>query len=125
MLPAFLLPETVSRQDGLGPAIPLGDGAGKTLLATLGIIRVLEQESLDFSIWGSADGENWGLQPLVTFPQKFYCGTYSMVLDLTKNTNIRYLQARWKMKRWGRGDPSPMFGLYVFLAQVNVATAVA
>ena len=34
MLPDFLLPETVARQDGTGPAIDVGNAAGKALLLT-------------------------------------------------------------------------------------------
>ena len=83
MLPNFLLAEHVVRQNGSGPPTELGDSAGQVLCVTLGINRILEQESIDLSIWGSADGENFGDKPIASFPQKFYCGVYTLTLDLT------------------------------------------
>jgi hypothetical protein len=119
MVTAFLVPELVSREDGAGPALDLGVAAGKSVLLTLGITRIIEQESLDLSIWGSADGQNWGAKPLHSFPQKFYCGTYSLLVDLSDKPEVRYLQARWKMGRWGRGELKPLFGFYVFAEEVG------
>src|SRR6266852_3109836 len=98
MLSKFFLPETVARVDGSGAAIALKAASGTPLLLTLGITRILEQESLDVSIWGSADKANW--QPMAAFPQKFYCGTYSTFLDLSRRPEIRYLRAQYKMGRW-------------------------
>ena len=60
----FLLPETVVREDGAGYAVELATAQGKALEITLGITRILEQESLDVSIWGSVDGSDWGTKPL-------------------------------------------------------------
>jgi hypothetical protein len=114
MLPNFLLPESVLREDGSSPSVPVGDAKGKLVSLTLGITRIIEQESLDVSIWGSSDGTNWGTKPLLTFPQKFYCGTYTLLLDLTEYPDVEYLRVQWKMNRWGRGEPKPMFGFYVF-----------
>ena len=122
----FLIPETVVREDGSGTAIDLGSAQGKALLVTLGITRILEQESLDVSIWGSVDGSEWGTKPLLAFPQKFYCGTYSTLVDLSGNPDLKYLRVHWKMSRWGRGEPSPMFGFYVFAEETSSAlTSVA
>jgi hypothetical protein len=59
MVPAFLFPENITREDGCGAEIPLASDHGKPLLLTLGITRILEQESLDVSIWGSNDGNMW------------------------------------------------------------------
>jgi len=117
MLPQFLLPETTVREGGAGPNLPLGEYESGTLILTLGITRIIEQESIDLSIWGSADGTDWGSKPLVSFPQKFYCGTYQIVLDLSGHAGIRYLRAKWQVNRWGRGSPKPLFGIYLF-AQV-------
>ncbi|MCP5117755.1 MAG: hypothetical protein GY953_43590, partial [bacterium] len=77
-LPNFLLPESVQRANGESDVVELGTAAGELLVLTLGITRIIEQESLDVSIWASADGENWGDKPLVAYPQKFYCGTYTI-----------------------------------------------
>jgi hypothetical protein len=113
MLPQFLLPETTVREAGQSPDIDLGETQTGTLVLTLGITRILEQESLDVSIWGSPDGADWGNKPLVAFPQKFYCGTYQILLDLAIRP-ARYLRAKWQVNRWGKGDPKPLFGVYLF-----------
>jgi hypothetical protein len=114
MLPAFLVSETVVREEGSGPILELGPCQGKPLLLTLGITRIIEQESLDVSVWGSPDKATWGDKPLLVFPQKFYCGTYQLPLDLTANPEVKYLRAQWKVSRWGRGDPTPLFEFYLF-----------
>ncbi len=123
-LPNFLVPEGVQRTDGESDAFELGDWKGKTLLLTLGITRIIEQESLDVSIWGSPDGIHWGDKPLVSFPQKFYCGTYTLAVDLSKSPEVAFLKARWKMSRWGRGDPKPLFGFYLFAEELAGGVAV-
>ncbi len=110
----FLLPETTVREDGAGPAIGLGTAKGTLIDITLGITRIIEQESLDASIWGSADGVNWGSKPIAQFPQKFYCGTYSLQVNLGAHADVAFLQVRWKVNRWGHGGTPPLFGLYVF-----------
>lgn len=120
MLPNFLLPEQIIRQNGTGPALDLGSKAGSVLTITLGINRIIEQESLDLTIWGSTDGENWGTKPICGFPQKFYCGVYSLILDLTDNPEIKYIRCEWKVSRWGRGEPTPLFGVYVFAETAKV-----
>ncbi len=123
MLPNFLIPETIARQDGTGSPVPLAGAVGKPLLLTLGITSILEQESLDVAIYGSADGETWSDKPLVAFPQKFYCGTYSLLLDLSEHADTRCIRVQWKMNRWGRGEPKPLFGFYVFAQEAaNVVT---
>ena len=117
MLESFLLPEAVVREDGAGPELRLDAAKGRLLLLTLGITRIIEQQSLDLSIWGSADRTDWGQKPLLSFPQKFYCGTYQMLLDLTQRPDVEYLQARWKVNRWGHSPQKPLFGLYVFVEE--------
>jgi len=124
MLPSFLLPEAVIREDGEGPAIGLGPSQGKPLLLTLGITRIIEQESLDVSIWGSADEADWGAKPLASFPQKFYCGTYQFLLDLSDHQDVAFLKAKCKVARWGRGEPKPLFGAYLFAQETEPRLAV-
>ena len=119
MLPEFLLPETTVREAGSGPVMSLGSEQGGTLILTLGITRIIEQESLDLSIWGSTDGSDFGSKPLATFPQKFYCGTYQILIDLSEKPEIKHLRAKWQVNRWGKGDPKPLFGLYLFAQQMN------
>lgn len=114
MAPDFLVPETTIHEKGSGPVLELGEAQGKLLLLTLGIVDIVEQESLDISIWGSADGEQWGDKPLRAFPQKFYKGTYHILLDLSPHPEVRFLRAEWKVNRWGVGSHTPMFRFYVF-----------
>jgi hypothetical protein len=114
MLPEFLIEETTVRETGTGPAVDLGENRGETLILTFGITRIIEQESIDLSIWGSADGADWGSKPLAAFPQKFYCGTYQILVDLSVRPEARYLRAKWTMNRWGKGDPKPLFTIYLF-----------
>ena len=116
----FLLPESVAREDGAGAEIALETYCGKPLLLTLGIDLTVEQESLEISVWGSPDKRAWRL--LQTFPQKFYCGTYSLPLDLTRHPDVRYLRAQWRMNRWGAGK-SPVFGFSLAAQQALVRTA--
>jgi hypothetical protein len=120
MFSKVLLPESVTRQDGAGPEIALG-GYGKSLQLTLGITRIIEQESLDVSVWGSPDGRQW--QELAAFPRKFYCGTYSLVLDLTRHPGISYLRAQWKMGRWDLEQRKPLFGFYLQAEDVKLKHA--
>ncbi len=117
----FLVPETKIEANGAGPALALGPSAGRTLLLTLGITKILEQQSLDVSIWGSVDGSDWGPKPLLSFPQKFYVGSYTLLLDLSDKPEIQFLQARWTVNRWGVGSTKPMFLIYIF---VEVASGV-
>jgi hypothetical protein len=124
MLPNFLIPESEIRQDGTGPEVSLESSQAKLLLITLGVTRVIEQESLEVSIWGSPDKTNWGTKPLVTFPQKFYCGTYEVQLDLSERADVQFLRAKWKVNRWGRGEAKPLFDVYAF-AQVSESRAAA
>src|ERR1039458_1760348 len=55
----------------------------------------------------------WGAKPLVSFPQKFYCGTYQIVLELGDHPAVRFLRAKWLVNRWGKGEPKPLFTLYL------------
>jgi hypothetical protein len=123
MVSKFLLPESVARQDGAGAEIALEADRGKPLLLTLGIHCTVEEESLEISVWGSPDKRNWKL--LQVFPQKFYCGTYSLPLDLKCHPEVRFLKAQWRMNRWGAGETPPLFGfsLAARLAKVHVAGA--
>jgi hypothetical protein len=125
MLPNFLLSENIARSDGTGPETDLGPKRGKLLVLTLGITRILEQESLEVSVWGSTDGESWGSRPLASFPPKFYCGIYSILLNLVSRPDVRFLRVQWKMSSWSRQEFTPMFGFYLYTeesgARMNAA----
>ncbi len=108
MLPQYLLPKTVAREAGIGAEIR---PEANVIRLTLGITRIVARESLEVSIAGSLDGENWRL--LAAFPQKSYCGTYQMVLDLTRHRDVRYLRAEWKMGRWMHDERTPLFEFYI------------
>jgi hypothetical protein len=125
VLSAFLVPESVVREEGASPALDVGSSQGKSLTLTLGITRIIEQETLEVSIWGSADQTNWGAKPLLAFPQKFYCGVYQLPLDLSSNPEIRFLRAQWKVGRWGRGTPAPLFGIYVVAQETSESVMTA
>ena len=127
MLPNFLLPESIARSDGMGPEIDLGSKRGKLLVLTLGITRILEQESLEVSVWGSTDGENWGPRPLATYPPKFYCGIYSILLNLVSRQEVRFVRVQWKMSKWSRQEFTPMCGFYLYTeeSEARVGAAVA
>ena len=117
----FLVPEIQVGENGTGPVLELGSAAGGTLLLTLGIAKIVEQESLDVAILGSTDGADWPAKLLAAFPQKFYAGAYSILLDLSAHPEIRYLRAKWQVARWGVGSTKPMFTFYVFAEPVSAA----
>jgi hypothetical protein len=114
MLPNFLVEEQSADKDGAGPVVALEEAAGKTVALTLGILDVKEQQSLDVQVFGSADGAEFGPKPLTSFAQQFYKGISTTTLDLSATPEVRYLQARWKVGRWGHSTDGPMFRFYVF-----------
>ena len=119
MVPAFLFPEGIAREDGHGAETSLDNLRGQPLLLTLGVTRILEQASLDVSIWGSADGKEWSAKPILGFPQKFYCGTYQILLDLTRHPDVKFLRVKWSAQRWGKGETKPLFGFYIFAQEMK------
>jgi len=119
MLDTFLVPEkTAVSAKGDGPAIDVSGAAGHVFLLTLEITRIIEQESLEVSIIGSADGATWGAKPVVSFPQKFYCGQTPLLLDLTAHPDVKFVKAHWEVARWGRGVEIPMFEFGVRLKEI-------
>jgi hypothetical protein len=111
--------ETVVETNGASPPYELGVLAGKLVLIVLRITEVIEQESLHISIWGSADGQDWGPEALFWFPQKFYRGVTPAALDLRECPEIRFLQAQWEVNRWGRGYPRPYFAIAVEIQEFS------
>jgi len=125
MLPTFLLPESIAQADGTGPEFDLGSKRGKLLVLTLEITRIIEQESLDVCVWGSPDGEKWSHQPIAVFPPKFYCGIYSILLNLVAKPDIRFVRVTWKMSRWSKRETILMFGFYVYAEESGARFSVA
>ena len=117
-----LLSQCLERADGTGPTIDLGHDRSSLLVISMSINHVIENERLTLSIWGSADGNDWGNKPLISFPPKSYCGIYSTFLNLTLYPDVRYLRAKWSMARCGRGEWAPLFGFQVS-AQKSAACA--
>jgi hypothetical protein len=94
-------------------------GAGnRVFLLSLNITEIIEQESIDVSVFGSADGAAWGPKPLTYFPQKFYRAEHPMLLDLTGQPTVKFLRAHWEVARWGRGTETPMFKFGVSIREV-------
>ena len=119
MMDTFLVPEkTTIQAKGDGPAVDVSGAGSRVLLASLNITQVIEQESLDVSIWGSADGSNFGSKSVASFPQKFYRGTHPLLIDLRATPEIKFLRAHWEAARWGRGVETPSFEFQVALKEV-------
>jgi hypothetical protein len=119
MLDAFLVPSsTTVMAKGDGPTLDLGAASQRVFLLTLHITRILEQQAIDVSIFGSADGATWATKSLAAFPQKFYRGEHPLLLDLTKQQEVKFLRAHWEVNRWGRGPETPMFEFHVSLKEV-------
>ena len=119
MLEAFLVPEkTTVTAKGDGPTIELKPSDGRVFLLTLAITDIIEQESLDVSIFGSSDGAAWDAKPIVAFPQKFYREETPLLLDLAARPEVKFIRAHWEVARWGRGTETPMFEFHVTLREV-------
>jgi len=95
--------------NGDGEPLNISASETRTFLCRLTISDQIEQESLDVSIWGSADGRDFAKKPLLKLPQQFYRGTTKMVLDISLRTEVTFLRAKWELNRWGRVSPAPMF----------------
>ncbi len=106
---ALVPADTVVEANGEGEVFEVPPGGARVFVVQMDIAETVEQESLDLSIWGSADGATWGAMPLVKFPQRFYRGSTRMALDLTHGPEVRFIRARWEVNRWGRGRPLPRF----------------
>jgi hypothetical protein len=119
MIDTFLVPETNRvTAKGDGPTVDVSGASGRVFLLTLDITNVVEQESLDVSIFGSPDGTTWGAKPIDKFPQKFYRGQHPLLLDLSGAAETRFLRAHWEVNRWGRGDATPLFEFHVTMKEV-------
>src|SRR5258708_34037293 len=94
---------------GDGPAVDLSAATSRVFLVTLEITKIIEQESLDISVYGSADGTTWGAKSIAAFPQKFYCGESPLLLDMSAHGDVKFIRLHWEVARWGRGTETPMF----------------
>ena len=110
--------QTVVSAKGDGAAVDVSAAANRVFLVTLAITKIIEQESLDVSIFGSPDGTTWGAKSIAAFPQKFYDGDSPLLLDLTAHADVKFVRAHWECARWGRGTETPMFEFGVTLKEV-------
>ncbi|HVO82621.1 MAG TPA: hypothetical protein VMT28_17970 [Terriglobales bacterium] len=119
MIDTLMVPEkTVVNAKGDGPVVDVSGAASRVFLSTLNITNIVEQESLDVSIQGSADGTAWGSKAIASFPQKFYRGQHPLLLNLNGQADIKFVRAHWEVGRWGRGTETPMFEFHVTLKEV-------
>ena len=109
---------TIVTTKGDGQAVEVSGASNRVFLVTLSIAKIIEQESLDVSIFGSADGAAWEPKSLAAFPQKFYTEESPLLLDLTASPNIKFVRAHWEVARWGRGAETPMFEFGVAMKEV-------
>ena len=110
--------KTVVTAKGDGPTVEVSAAVSRVFLLTLEITDIIEQESLDVSVYGSADGTAWSPKPIVAFPQKFYREQSVLLLDLTAHPDVKFVRAHWDVARWGRGTEAVMFEFGVTLREV-------
>src|SRR5258708_3438010 len=116
----ILIPsKTVVSAKGDGSAVDVSGATERVFLVVLEIMKIIEQEALELSVYGSADGVAWGPKPIVTFPQKFYCEQSPMLLDLDTHPDVKFVRAHWDVARWGRGSETPMFEFGATLSGVS------
>jgi len=110
--------KTVVNAKGDGAAVDVSAATSRVFLLTLEITNIIEQESLDVSVYGSADGAAWSPKAVVAFPQKFYREQSVLLLDLTAHPDVKFVRAHWDVARWGRGTETTMFEFGVTLREV-------
>jgi hypothetical protein len=119
MIDTVLVAEkTVVQVKGDSPAVDISPATNRAFLLTLNITNIVEQESLEIFIHGSADGATWDAKPLATLPQKFYRGQTPFLLDLWPHPQVKFIRAHWEVARWGRGSETPMFEFSLAIKEV-------
>jgi hypothetical protein len=115
---AVLVPAQTVTAKGDGPTVDVSGATSRVFLVTLSITKIIEQEALGLSVYGSPDATTWGAKPIAEVPQKFYCGETPLLLDLTAHADVKFVRAHWEVARWGRGTETPMFEFSVALKEV-------
>jgi hypothetical protein len=119
MIDTFLVPQkTTVNAKGDGNAVDISSAASRVFLLTLQITKIVEQEALDVSLYGSSDGAAWSAKAVAAFPQKFYAGDHPLLLDLSAHSDVKFVRAHWDVNRWGRGTEVPMFEFFVSIKEV-------
>lgn len=110
MIDTELVPsKTVVNAKGDGAPVEMSTAGHRVFLLTLDITNIIEQESMDVSVFASIDGAAWSPKSIASFPQKFYRGQQPLLLDLTEHPDVKFVRAHWEVNRWGRGTETPMF----------------
>jgi hypothetical protein len=119
MIDSFLVPErTVITGNGDSAPAELNGAESRAFLLTLSVNAIVEQESIEVSVFASTDGATWDPKPIAALPQKFYVGEYPLLVDLSQHAEARFLRAHWDVSRWGRGSTIPRFEIAVRLREV-------
>ena len=118
MIDTLLVPKNTANAKGDGPSIDVSGASNRVFLLTLAITNIVEQEALDVSVQGSADGVTFDAKPIAAFPQKFYRGDHPLLLDLRDHAAVKFVRAHWEVGRWGRGSETPMFEFQVAIKEV-------
>jgi hypothetical protein len=118
MIDTSVVEKIVVSAKGDGPTVNVSGATNRVFLLTLEITKIIEQESLDVIIFGSADGSAWSPKHIAEFPQKFYCGQSPLLLDLTAHPDMKFVRAHWEVARWVRGTETPMFEFGVTIKEV-------
>jgi hypothetical protein len=122
MMEAVLIPAgTVITDKGDSPAVDIDAAESRVFLLDLKILEAAEQQSFDCWLLGSPDGTTWVPKALATLPQYFYVGEYPTLVDLTADTQTKFLRLHWEVSRWGRGELKPQFTCGMTLREVAPA----
>jgi hypothetical protein len=116
-------PGTRLTANGEGQPFDISGSQTRTFICSMEITDQMEQESVDISVWGSADGQDFGKLPLLKMPQRFYRGETRQILDLSLKPEIRFIRARYDLARWGRVAPHPLFVLGFQVSEIPAFTA--
>jgi hypothetical protein len=118
MLDAFLVPEkTIVSAKGDSLPLDVSAASNPVFLLTLSITDVIEQESIEVSLFTSADATTWDPKPIASFPQRFYTGSYPLLVDLSA-AGAKFIRAHWEVNRWGRGVTTPKFEIGLRIREV-------
>jgi hypothetical protein len=120
MLDTYLVPQkTVVTAKGDGPLLDISAAESFVFLLELEITGIVEQESIDVSIFGGPDEGGLSKAPLASLPQQFYAGKYPVLLDLSATPAVKVLRAHWEVNRWGRASETPWFEFGLKLTEVS------
>lgn len=118
MFDAFLVPEnTIVTAKGDSQPLDVSAASNPVFLLTLSITGIIEQESIEVSLFTSADGTTWDSKPVASFPQRFYAGSYPFLVDLS-TAGAKFVRAHWEVNRWGRGATTPKFEIGLRIREV-------